>query len=116
MTIPVAVCVAVPVGVFVFVAVRVGVAVALATLAPLQNPPSSVYTPPLTLPASCWPIVPPRLYEPPVLGVREGGWLEVNGDAVGLAGNGARLFRRRQAPLELLPGARIDALLAEALQ
>jgi len=54
--------------------------------------------------------------ETPVLGVREGGWLEVNGDAVSLGGNGARLFRRRTAPLELAPGARIDAALAETLQ
>jgi hypothetical protein len=51
-----------------------------------------------------------------VLGVREGGWLEVHGDAVSLGGNGARLFRRRTAPLELAPGARIDAALAETLQ
>ena len=54
--------------------------------------------------------------ETPVLGVREGGWLEVNGDAVSLAGSAARLFRRRTAPLELPPGARIDRVLAEALQ
>jgi dipeptidase E len=51
--------------------------------------------------------------ETPVLGVREGGWLVVDGDAVSLAGNGARLFRRGQAPLELAPGARVDAVLAE---
>ena len=51
--------------------------------------------------------------ETPVLGLREGGWIEVAGDAIRLEGNGARLFRRRGAPLELSPGARIDALLAE---
>jgi len=52
--------------------------------------------------------------ETPVLGVREGGWLEVAGEAVSLGGNAARLFRRGFAPLEIAPGARIDALLAEA--
>jgi dipeptidase E len=51
--------------------------------------------------------------ETPVLGVREGGWLEVAGETVCLGGNGARLFRRGAAPRELAPGARIDELLAE---
>lgn len=53
--------------------------------------------------------------ETPVLGIREGGWLEVAGDAVSLGGaNGARLFRRGLEPLEVAAGARVDALLAEA--
>jgi len=54
--------------------------------------------------------------ETPVLGVREGGWLEVAGEAVRLGGaTGARLFRRGKKPLEVAAGARVDALLAEAL-
>jgi dipeptidase E len=53
--------------------------------------------------------------EAPVLGVREGGWLEVAGDAVTLGGHTARLFRRGQAAADLAPGARVDALLAKAL-
>lgn len=42
--------------------------------------------------------------ETPVLGIREGGWLRVNGDETHLAGNTARLFRRGQKPEEVGPG------------
>jgi hypothetical protein len=35
----------------------------------LGAPPVSPYTPPLSCPASGWPIVPPRVYKPPVLDV-----------------------------------------------
>lgn len=49
----------------------------------------------------------------PVLGLREGGWLRREGDALVLEGaNGARLFRRDAPPEELAPGARLDRLLA----
>lgn len=50
--------------------------------------------------------------EPPVLGIREGAWLEVEGEAVTLGGpTGAKLFRRGREPEEVAPGARIDKLL-----
>jgi dipeptidase E len=46
---------------------------------------------------------------PPVVGLREGAWLLVEGDAVTLEGaNGGRLFRRGRAPTELAIGARVD--------
>ena len=48
---------------------------------------------------------------PPVVGLREGAWLLVTGSAVVLQGvNGARLFRRGQAPAELASGSRLDFL------
>lgn len=48
----------------------------------------------------------------PVVGLREGGWLRVDGEAGRLGGGaGARVFRRRRAPEELAPGAPLDALL-----
>jgi dipeptidase E len=48
----------------------------------------------------------------PVVGLREGAWLRVSGTAGELGGRtGARLFRRGQAPEELVPGAALDALL-----
>jgi dipeptidase E len=48
---------------------------------------------------------------PPVVGLREGAWLLVDGPAVVLQGtNGARLFRRGEAPVELASGSRVDAL------
>jgi dipeptidase E len=48
---------------------------------------------------------------PPVVGLREGAWLLVEGPAVVLQGmNGARLFRRGQVPTELASGSRVDAL------
>jgi dipeptidase E len=49
----------------------------------------------------------------PVLGLREGAWVRVEGARTRLGGTrGVRLFRRGQAPLELEPGAELDALLA----
>jgi dipeptidase E len=49
----------------------------------------------------------------PVLGLREGSWLRVDGGAGEVGGlAGARLFRLGAESVELEPGARIDALLA----
>ena len=49
----------------------------------------------------------------PVLGLREGSMLEVDGARASLEGvAGARLFRRGRAPEELRPGADLSALLA----
>ena len=46
--------------------------------------------------------------EPPVVGLREGAWLEVDERGVTLEGAaGARLFRRGQTPTEYSPGARL---------
>jgi dipeptidase E len=46
---------------------------------------------------------------PPVVGLREGAWLLVEGPSVVLQGaNGARLFRRGEAPTELASGSRVD--------
>ena len=46
--------------------------------------------------------------EPPVVGLREGAWLEVDERGVTLEGaGGARLFRRGQAPMEYSPGTRL---------
>jgi dipeptidase E len=46
---------------------------------------------------------------PPVVGLREGAWLLVADGTVVLQGvNGARLFRRGQAPTELASGFRVD--------
>ena len=46
---------------------------------------------------------------PPVVGLREGAWLLVEDGTVALRGvNGARLFRRGQAPIELASGFRVD--------
>ena len=51
---------------------------------------------------------------PPVIGLREGAWLLVDGPAVTLKGlNGARLFRRDETPLELASGFRVDRLIGE---
>lgn len=48
----------------------------------------------------------------PVLGLREGALLRVEGTAMELRGStGARLFRRGQAPCELVPPQRVEALL-----
>jgi dipeptidase E len=48
----------------------------------------------------------------PVVGLREGAWLRVDGTTGELGGRtGARLFRRGQAPEDLAPGAALDALL-----
>lgn len=50
--------------------------------------------------------------DPPVVGLREGAWLRVDGGEMTLAGTtGARLFRKRRDPEELAPGARLDFLL-----
>ncbi len=51
--------------------------------------------------------------EPPVVGLREGAMLRIDGDRAALAGkNGARLFRRGQEPAELVAGASLDFLVA----
>ena len=45
----------------------------------------------------------------PVVGLREGAWLLVEGDTLSLQGStGARLFRRGEAPVEYPVGARLD--------
>lgn len=46
---------------------------------------------------------------PPVVGLREGAWIEVEGDAVKLRGKpGARVFRRGLDPQEFADGARLE--------
>jgi len=46
---------------------------------------------------------------PPVVGLREGAWLLIDGSSVVLQGvNGARLFRRGEAPVELVSGDTLD--------
>lgn len=51
--------------------------------------------------------------EQPVVGLREGAWLEINGASVTLRGTaGARLFRRDRDPEEFTAGAELDFLLA----
>ncbi|MFB7631963.1 dipeptidase PepE [Streptomyces sp. NPDC056149] len=54
----------------------------------------------------------------PVLGLREGTWLQRTGDRLTLHGlpAGARLFRRGAAPVEHAPGADLSALLATRAQ
>ena len=50
--------------------------------------------------------------ETPVLGMREGSWLRVEGGRALLEGaNGARIFRRERPPEEVAPGASLDGLL-----
>ena len=50
--------------------------------------------------------------DPPVLGLREGAWLVVNGATVALQGSsGARLFRRGKPPMEYASGSRLDFLM-----
>lgn len=45
----------------------------------------------------------------PVLGLREGSWLDVKGDSITLKGNlKARLFRQNQIPEELEPGTELN--------
>lgn len=49
----------------------------------------------------------------PVLGLREGAWVEVEGSRARLGGkHGAKLFRRGEAPVDLAAPANLDALLA----
>jgi len=49
--------------------------------------------------------------EPPVVGLREGAMLRIEGDSVKLLGErGARLFQRHQEPIEFEPGASLDFL------
>jgi dipeptidase E len=49
----------------------------------------------------------------PVVGLREGAMLRVDGDSVLLKGiAGARIFRRGQEPIEVLPVARLDSFLS----
>ncbi len=48
----------------------------------------------------------------PVVGLREGGWIRIDGDRGALGGSrGARIFRRGQEPEERAPGAALDDLL-----
>lgn len=48
----------------------------------------------------------------PVLGLREGGWLRVNDGAARLAGpTSGRLFRPRESPVDIGPGADLTCLL-----
>jgi len=50
--------------------------------------------------------------EAPVVGLREGAWLRVEGDSVLLKGKaGARVFVRGEEPREFAPGDRLDFLL-----
>ena len=50
--------------------------------------------------------------DPPVIGLREGAWLLVDGGTVTLQGTaGARLFRRGEPPIEYQSGSRLDFLL-----
>ncbi len=52
------------------------------------------------------------LNDPPVLGLREGTWLRVEGHAVSLGGSrDARLFRKDQEPVEYSTGSRLDFLM-----
>jgi dipeptidase E len=53
--------------------------------------------------------------EAPVVGLREGSILRVQGDAVTLKGpNTARIFRRSEKPVEVVPGSNLHTLLVEA--
>lgn len=47
----------------------------------------------------------------PVVGLREGSWLEVSGENITLKGSlSARIFRVNQAPVEMLPGSSLNDL------
>jgi dipeptidase E len=49
--------------------------------------------------------------ETPVVGIREGAWLWIEHGAVTLKGKtGARIFRRGQSPVEVMPGVEISSL------
>jgi dipeptidase E len=48
----------------------------------------------------------------PVLGLREGAWLEVANSSITLRGaTGARLFQRNTAPIDCAPNGSLDSLL-----
>lgn len=52
----------------------------------------------------------------PVLGLREGGFVRVEGTEVRVRGTpAARIFRRGAAPVEVTPGTRLDRMLREAV-
>lgn len=53
-----------------------------------------------------------HFYNPqPVLGLREGSWLEVNGDSIKLKGNlTARLFKQNENPIEIEPESELRDL------
>jgi dipeptidase E len=51
----------------------------------------------------------------PVVGLREGAWLAIDGPTIALGGStGARLFRRGHPAMDLLGGARLDDLMDAA--
>lgn len=52
-----------------------------------------------------------EVHDLPVLGICEGGWIEVDGPMARLDGAGARLFVQGQDPTDLEAGSRIDGLL-----
>ncbi len=53
--------------------------------------------------------------EQPVVGLREGAWLEISGASITLRGTaGARLFRRNREPQEFTAGERLDFLITNA--
>ncbi|MCH8960898.1 MAG: dipeptidase PepE [Bacteroidetes bacterium] len=53
-----------------------------------------------------------EMNDPPVVGLREGAWLRIEGSAVYLGGsNGARLFQRGKEPVEYTVGSRVDFLM-----
>ena len=52
-----------------------------------------------------------EMNDTPVVGLREGAWMRIEGDAFRLEGHkGARLFRRNAEPEEFAPGASLDFL------
>ena len=53
-----------------------------------------------------------EMNEAPVLGLWEGGLLEIDGDSVSLVGSSARLFRRGDQPLDVQDGADLSYLLS----
>lgn len=47
----------------------------------------------------------------PVLGLREGSWMEVNGDSIKLKGNlTARLFKQNEVPIEIAPETELNTI------
>ena len=53
-----------------------------------------------------------EMNDPPVVGLREGAWLRIEGSAVYLGGsNGTRLFQRGKEPVEYTVGSRVDFLM-----